>query len=76
VERIRCEKKRVLQILQREVSGSDAVISGQNFSEDGSGTRVEGCKLRGTLQRFPTLGLRIALLRRGSAQSDDEHDGA
>jgi hypothetical protein len=52
----------------------NAIIAAKNFFEDGAGTRFEVWKLRGTLQRVPTVALGETLRRGGGSKSGNEHE--
>jgi len=59
---------------ERQVSRINAVVAAENFFQDGAGTRLEPGKLRGVLQRVPTVALGETLRRGGGSKSDNEHE--
>lgn len=76
MQHVRGEDEGFLQIRDRQVSGGDAVVTGQHFAQYGMGARVQLRKLRRLLQRSPALRLRVARVRNRRANAAHEHGEA
>ena len=73
VQRVGCQDEGILQTLHRQVSGCNAVFTGQYPLEQRVGPRAELWELRRLLQRRQTLRLCKTPRRDGRAESDQIH---
>ena len=73
VQDVRRQVEGVVQIRQRQVTGGDAVVAGENFSEDSPGARQQLGEPGGRLHCLPALSLGVAPVRHGCSQSSYEH---
>ena len=65
--------KASFKIVERKMAGGDAVVAGEDFFQNGAGTRRQFLEARGVLECVPALRLSVALLRRGGSKSGDKH---
>ena len=61
--------------IEREMARVNAVVTAEDFFEDGARTGFELRKLRPVLQRVPAFSLGVAVWRNGGAEADKKHGG-
>jgi hypothetical protein len=73
LQRIGREVESFRERFKGKMTGADAVVAAEDFLEDGVRAWRQLRERGGVTQHVPAFALLIALARRGSSQTDEEH---
>lgn len=73
MKQVRLRVEDFVERAQGQMAGFDAVVAGQDFSQNGAGAGRERGESRGDLHRLPAFGLLVSLRRRRGAYARNKH---